>query len=290
MIPAAFDYVRANTVGEAVDALVAGGDDAKIITGGQSLLPLLRTRLAAPTVLVDCGQVGEMRGIIVENVSGGDVLVIGADMTLHEVKTDPLVAEHAPLLARTASTVADPQIRHRATLGGTLAHADPAGDLPTAALVLDGVMVVRGPNGTREIPAAEFFVDYFTSAISFDEVLTEIRVPILGPGWGVHYEKFHRVAQSWAMVGVAAAVRRENGSIAEARVGLTNMSATPVRAAAAESALAGADATVDAVTAACATADDGTHPTSDIHAQADYRRHLARVLGARAVAAAAGIA
>ena len=148
MIPASFDYVRAATVGEAVEALVAGGDDAKIITGGQSLLPLLRTRLAAPTVLVDCGQIAEMRGITVDDSADGDVLVIGADMTHHEVETDPLVAEHAPLLARTAATVADPQIRHRGTLGGSLAHADPAGDLPTAALVLDCVMVAEARTGS----------------------------------------------------------------------------------------------------------------------------------------------
>ena len=204
MIPASFDYVRPATLGEAVQALVSAGEDGKIITGGQSLLPLLRTRLAAPSVLVDCGQLPEMRGITVDDSADGGVLVIGADMTHHEVETDPLVAEHAPLLARTAATVADPQIRHRGTLGGSLAHADPAGDLPTAALVLDCVLVAEGPNGIRHIPAAEFFVDYFTSALSFDEVLIAVRVPILGPGWGVHYQKFHRVAQSWAMVGLRA--------------------------------------------------------------------------------------
>jgi aerobic carbon-monoxide dehydrogenase medium subunit len=299
MIPASFDYVRPATLGEAVQALVSAGEDGKIITGGQSLLPLLRTRLAAPSVLVDCGQLPEMRGITVDDSADGGVLVIGADMTHHEVETDPLVAEHAPLLARTAATVADPQIRHRGTLGGSLAHADPAGDLPTAALVLDCVLVAEGPNGIRHIPAAEFFVDYFTSALSFDEVLIAVRVPILGPGWGVHYQKFHRVAQSWAMVGVAVAVRLnrsdpasrssgDNGSVAEARVGLTNMNPTPVRATGVESALAGADASAGAIAAACESAADGTNPTSDIHAQADYRRHLARVITARAVLAAAG--
>ena len=160
-----------------------------------------------------------------------------------------MVAEHAPLLARTASTVADPQIRHRATLGGTLAHADPAGDLPTAALVLDGVMVVRGPNGTREIPAAEFFVDYLTTALEEGELLVEIRVPKLHGTWGMHYEKFNRVAQAWSIVAVAALVRREGDVIAEARVGLTNMGPVPLRASGVEAALAGAEASREAVLA-----------------------------------------
>lgn len=285
MIPAAFDYVRPSSVEEAVAALTEGGDDAKVITGGQSLLPLLRIRLAAPNVLVDCGRIPDMLGIS----DDGDALLIGAATTHHDVMHNPLVKEHAALLSITAATVADPAIRHRGTFGGSLAHADPAGDMPTAALALDCTMVVAGPSGRREVPASDFFVDYFTSALDWDEVLVAVRVPKLGAGWGYDYQKFHRTAQSWAMVGVAAAVRRENGSIAEARVALTNMGATPLRASSVEGALAGASASADAVGSAAAGAADGTHPTSELHADADYREHLARVLTKRAVLAAAGI-
>jgi carbon-monoxide dehydrogenase medium subunit len=285
MIPSTFDYVRASSVDEAVGALADGGDDAKVIAGGQSLLPLLRIRLAAPTVLVDCARIDEMRGVR----DGGDELVIGAATTHHDVLHDPLVREHAALLAMATATVADPAIRHRGTFGGSLAHADPAGDLPAVARALDCTMVVAGPGGRRDVSASDFFVDYFTTALSWDEVLVAVRVPKLGAGWGFDYQKFHRTAQSWAIVGVAAAVRRQNGSIAEARVALSNMGAVPVRASATEAAVTGAAATADAVAAAAAHAADGTSPTSDLHAQADYRRHLARVLSKRAVMAAAGV-
>ena len=285
MIPAQFDYVRPASVDEAVGALTEAGDDAKVITGGQSLLPLLRIRLAAPNVLVDCGRIEEMRGVS----DAGDALLIGAATTHNDVMHDPLVREHAALLAITTATVADPAIRHRGTFGGSLAHADPAGDLPAVAMALDATMVIAGPGGRREVAAADFFVDYFTTALSFDEVLVAVRVPKLGAGWGYDYQKFHRTAQSWAIVGVCAAVRRENGSIAEARVGLTNMGPVPIRASSVEAALAGATASVEAVAAACESAADGTAPTSELHAQADYREHLARVLSRRAVLAAAGI-
>ena len=285
MIPASFDYVRVGSVDEAVSALVAGGEDAKVLAGGQSLMPLLRTRLASPSVLVDCSTVGDMRGI----TDAGDALVIGAATTHHEVLNDALVKQHAPLVAAATATVADPAIRHRGTFGGSLAHADPAGDLPTVAAALGFEMEVAGPGGRRTVPASDFFVDFFTSAVGPDEVLVSIRVPKLGDGWGYDYQKFHRTAQAWAIVGVAAAVRRSNGSIAEARVGLTNMGATPLRASATEAALAGADASADAVAAAAAHAAEGTRPTSDIHAQADYREHLARVLTKRAVSSAAGL-
>lgn len=285
MIPAEFDYVRPATVDEAVAALAAGGEDAKVITGGQSLMPLLRTRLAAPTLLVDCGRIAEMVGV----GDDGDAIVIGASTTHHDVMHDPLVTAHAPLIAQATATVADPAIRHRGTFGGSLAHADPAGDLPTVARVLDAQMVVAGPAGRRTVAAADFFVDYFTSAMAHDEVLVAVRVPKLGDGWGFDYQKFHRTAQAWAIVGVAAAVRRQNGTIAEARVALTNMGATPVRASATEAALSGVAATADAVAAAADRAADGTSPTSDLHAQADFRQHLARVLTRRAVANAAGL-
>ena len=284
MIPAAFDYVRASTVAEAVSALAAGGEDAKVLGGGQSLMPLLRTRLAAPSLLVDCSRIAEMQGVR----DDGDALVIGAGTTHDAVLHNALVREHAPLVAAATATVGDPAIRHRGTFGGSLAHADPAGDLPAVAVALGFTFTAAGPGGSRSIDASYFFVDYFTSALAVDEVLVSVRVPKLGPGWGYDYQKFHRTAQAWAIVGVAAAVRRSNGSIAEARIGLTNMGATPLRASSVEAALAGAAATPDGVRAAAEHAAEGTHPTSDLNARADYREHLARVLTRRAVLAAAG--
>jgi carbon-monoxide dehydrogenase medium subunit len=285
VIPAKFDYVRPGSVDEAIRALTEGGDDAKIIAGGQSLMPLLRLRLAYPDLLVDVGGLDELRGVR----DSGDALVIGARTTHYQLVHDPLVAEHAGLLAETTRTVADPAVRHRGTLGGALAHADPAGDLPAVVLALDATMIAHGPNGQREIPAADFFVDYLTSALEPDEILTAIRIPKLGPDWGYRYEKFHRTAQSWATVGVAALVRRSNGSVAEARIGLTNMGTVPIRATAAEQAASGAEASRAALNQAAAHADEGTEPPGDLHGAPDYRRHLARVLTGRALAAAAGI-
>jgi carbon-monoxide dehydrogenase medium subunit len=285
VIPAKFDYVRPASVGEAVRALASGGEDAKVIAGGQSLLPLLRLRLAYPELLVDVGGIGELRGV----TDAGEALIIGARTTHYQLTRDPLVAEHAGLLSEASRTVADPAVRHRGTLGGALAHADPAGDLPAVVLALDATIIAHGPNGEREIPAADFFVDYLTSALEPDEILTAIRIPKLGPGWGFRYEKFHRTAQAWATVGVAALVRRSNGSVAEARIGLTNMGTTPVRATAAERAATGAEASRTALSEAAAHADEDTEPPGDLHGAPDYRRHLARVLTGRALATAAGI-
>jgi carbon-monoxide dehydrogenase medium subunit len=285
MIPAKFDYVRPGSVDEAVRALADGGDDAKIIAGGQSLLPLLRLRLAYPELLVDLARLDELRGV----TDAGDSLLIGARTTLYQLVHDPLVTGHCGLLAQATSTVADPAVRHRGTLGGALAHADPAGDLPAVALALEATMIARGPGGEREVPAADFFVDYLTTSLEPDEILTGVRVPKLGAGWGYRYEKFHRTAQSWATVGAAALVRRSNGSVAEARIGLTNMGPVPVRARAAEGAAAGVDASRDALRAAAARADEGTDPPGDLHGAPDYRRHLARVLTGRALAVAAGV-
>jgi len=284
VIPAKFDYVRPGSLDEAVTALASGGDDAKVIAGGQSLLPLLRLRLAYPELLVDVGGIPGLSGV----TDAGDALLIGARTTLYQLMHDPLVAQHSGLFAQTARLIADPAIRHRATLGGALAHADPAGDLPAVVLALDATLVVRGPNGEREISAADFFVDYLTTTLQPDEILTAIRVPKLGPEWGYRYEKFHRTVQAWATVGVAALVRRSNGSVAEARIGLTNMGTTPLRATAAESAAVGAEASRDALRAVAASADEGTNPPGDLHGAPDYRRHLARVLTARALAGAAG--
>ncbi len=285
MIAATFDYVKARTVDDAVEALAAGGEDAKVLGGGQSLLPVLRLRLNAPSVLVDVSEVNAMRQLTLE----GSTLVIGGAVTTHEVMHHELVTTHAPLLAKVAATVADPAIRHRGTFGGSVAHADPAGDLPAAAMALDAEFVVAGPGGRRTVAARDFFVDYFTTVLAADDLLVEIRVPVLGDGWGYDYQKFQRTAQAWAIVGVAAAVRRENGSIAEARVALTNMGATPVRASSVETAAAGAAASAEAIASAASSAADGTSPTSDLHADAAYRQHLARVLTKRALAAAAGV-
>jgi len=246
---------------------------------------LLRLRLSYPELLVDVGGLDELRGV----TDGGDHLQIGARTTLYQLVHDPLIAEHGGLLAQTAAVIADPAVRHRGTLGGALAHADPAGDLPAVILALDGTLIARGPGGEREIPAADFFVDYLTTALGPSEILTGIRVPKLGTGWGYRYEKFHRTAQAWAIVGVAALVRRSNGQVAEARVGLTNMGSVPIRAAAVESAAAGAQASAQALRAAAASADQGTNPPADLHGAPDYRRHLARVLTGRALEAAAGV-
>jgi carbon-monoxide dehydrogenase medium subunit len=285
MIPAAFDYARPSTVDEALRALADGGEDAKILAGGQSLIPVMRLRLAAPSLVVDLTRVAEMRGVRED----GDSLVIGAMTTHSDVVSDPLIAQHAPLIAQATETVADRQVRHRGTFGGALAHADPAGDLPAVALALDAEFVLAGPGGRRTVPAREFFVDYLTTALAEDEILVEVRVPKLAGQWGMHYEKFNRVAQAWSIVAVAAAVRREDGHIAEARIGLTNMGPTPLRATTVEQALAGAAADSGAIAQAAGHAAEGTSPSDDLNAKADYREHLARVLTRRAVTAAAGL-
>jgi aerobic carbon-monoxide dehydrogenase medium subunit len=283
MIPAAFDYVRPSTVDEAVAALAEHGDEAKLLAGGHSLLPLMKLRLAAPAVVVDLDRVAGLRGVR----DDGDALAIGAMTTHSAVIDDPLVREHVPVLAHVTAMVGDPQVRNRGTIGGALAHGDAAGDLPAVALALETQMVLQGPSGRRTVPAAEFFRDYLDTAVGDDEVLVEVRVPKLGRGWGYRYEKFNRVAQAWAVVGAVALVRREDGRVAEARVGLTNMGAVPYRAKATEAALAGATADDVSLAAAAEAADQGTEPQADLNAQADYRRHLARVLTKRALQAAA---
>jgi carbon-monoxide dehydrogenase medium subunit len=282
VIPAKFDYTRPSSLGEAVSALASGGEDAKVIAGGQSLLPLLRLRFAYPSVLVDVGGLDELRGVR----DAGDALDIGALTTLYELTRDPLIATHCGLLAQAAGTIADPAVRHRGTIGGALAHADPAGDLPAVITALDATLGVTGPAGTRSLAPGDFFSDYLTTTLAPGEVLTSIRVPKLD-GWGYRYEKFQVTAQAWAIVGVAAVAQRSNGHVAQARVGLTNMGSVPVRAHAVEAAAAGAEAS--ALAAAAAHADEGTNPPSDLRGTADYRRHLARVLTGRALAAAAGL-
>jgi carbon-monoxide dehydrogenase medium subunit len=283
VIPAQFDYVAPATLEEALVVLSERGDDAKIIAGGQSLLPVLRMRLNAPEMVIDLGKIESLRGIR----DDGDAIVIGA-MTPHAVVgSDPLVAEHAALISKAVEHLADAQIRHRGTFGGALAHADPAGDLGAPVLALGAQFTIASPNAFRTVEADDFFVDLFETAIGENEILTEVRIP-KHTGWGAHYEKFVRVAHQWPIVAVAAAVRAEGGTIAEARVGLTNMGSTPLRARGVEEALAGQPATADAVRAAAERATEGTNPPSDLNGDADYRRHLAGVLTRRAVLAAAG--
>jgi aerobic carbon-monoxide dehydrogenase medium subunit len=282
MIPLAFDYEVAESVDNAIDLLGQHGDEAKLLAGGHSLLPIMKLRLAAPAVLVDLGRVDELRYIR----DDGETIAIGA-MTRHtDVEHDPLLREQCGLLAYTASLVGDPQVRHRGTIGGSISHGDAASDLPSALLALEGTFVIKGSGGERTVAAGDFFEDYLQTDLAPDEVLTEIRVPKLGSNSGWSYKKFNRRAQDWAVVGVAAVVERSNGSISSARIGLTNMGSTPLRASAAESALSGAD--TSSVAGAASSAAEGTSPASDIAASAEYRRHLARVLTRRAVEEALG--
>ncbi|HJY46852.1 MAG TPA: xanthine dehydrogenase family protein subunit M [Propionibacteriaceae bacterium] len=282
MIPAPFDYKAPTSLNEALQLLAQGGEDTKIIAGGQSLLAVMKLRLAAPELLVDLAKIDSLKGIR----DDGDAIVIGA-MTPHfEVVRDPLVAEHASLIARCVETVADPQVRHRGTIGGACAHADPASDIPAPMVALDAEFVIASSGGRRRVVAADFFQDLFTTALGDDEILVEVRVPKF-TGWGSAYEKFVRVKQQWAIAGVAATVRTEDGTIAEARLALTNMGPTPVRARAAEQALAGVAVEPDAVASALSSIVDGTAPPTDINGDPEYRRHLASILGRRAVLAAA---
>ena len=282
MIPAAFDYHAPTSVEEALQLLGSSGD-VRVLAGGQSLIPLLKLRLAAPEVVVDLGRIESLRGIREED----GTLVIGAMTSHDDVARSSLVATHALLLNKAVRTVADPQVRHRGTFGGALAHADPAGDLLAPALAMDASFVIAGPSGTRTVAAVDFFQDMFTTAIGQGEILTEVRVP-KHTGWGAQYEKFSRVAQQWSIVAVAATVRIEGGAIVQARVALTNMGPVPIRATAAEQALVGLTADASAIAAVVADIAEGTRPPSDLNGDADYRRHLASVLARRAVLAAAG--
>ncbi|MGA0183223.1 MAG: FAD binding domain-containing protein [Candidatus Nanopelagicales bacterium] len=282
MIPATFGYTRASTIDDAVAAL-ASSDDAKVLGGGQSLLPVLRLRLNAPELVVDCSGIDEIKSID----GSGDRVVIGSGATHHAVMNDPAVTSSVPLLAQATATVADPQIRHRGTVGGALAHADPRADQPPVALALDAEFTIAGPGGRRTVPAAEFFVGPFETAVGEDELLVSASFPKYD-GWGSHYEKFNRTAQAWSIVGVGAAVRMDSGSIAEARIGLANVGGTPMRASATERALVGASSMAE-IEAACAQAADGLEPFADEDADVEFRKHLVTVLTKRAVATAAGI-
>lgn len=284
MIPAAFDYVAPDSLDAALDALAQHGDDAKILAGGQSLLPVLRMRLNAPEVVIDLGRIEGLRGIREE----GDHVVIGAMTTYADILASDLVREHLALLVAAVETVADSQIRHRGTIGGSLVHADPAGDVGPAVLALDATLVIAGRGGARrEVAVGDFFEDLFATAVGDDEILAEVRLP-KHTGWGAAYEKFVRVAQQWSIVAVAATVDRTGGTIGAAKVAMANMGATPLRASAVEAALDHQPATAETVAAAAAKAGEGTNPPSDLNGDAAYRTHLATVLTRRAVTAALG--
>ncbi|MGO8859452.1 MAG: FAD binding domain-containing protein [Acidimicrobiales bacterium] len=268
MIPAEFEYVRAASVEEAVALLAEHGEDAKVLAGGHSLLPLMKLRLATPTVLIDIGRIPDQSYI---EERGGEI-AIGALARHHQLESSSLLREQVPLLAHTAHQVGDPQVRHRGTLGGTLAHGDPASDLPAAILALGGTLVAQGPAGRREIAVADFFQSFLQTALAPDELLVEVRVPKV-PDEGWSFQKFNRRAQDWAIVGVAAVVNGTTG------VALVNMGSTPLRATAVEEAMRnGASAA-----AAATLAHEGTDPPSDINASAEYRRHLVTVLVRRAL-------
>lgn len=284
MIPAEFEYAAPSTITEALALLAEHGDDAKVMAGGQSLMPILRMRLNAPEMVVDLGKVAELTGI----TDDGEAVRIGAMTTYADVLTSDLLREHAELLLKAVTEVADPQIRHRGTVGGALVHADPAGDVGAPILALDAELVITGADAQeRTVAASDFFVDLFETAVEEGELLTAIRIP-KHTGWGSDYQKFVRVSHQWSIVGVAATVRSEGGTIAEAKVALTNMGSTPLRATSLEQALVGREATAEALREVCATAGEGTEPPSDLNGDADYRRHLAGVLTRRAVITAAG--
>jgi carbon-monoxide dehydrogenase medium subunit len=277
VIPPEFDYVAPDTLDEALQALSGGGEDAKILAGGHSLLPLMKLRLAAPTLLVDIRKVPGLRGAQRENGQWR----IGA-MTRHADLQGK--AELGPVGQATA-LIADQQVRNRGTIGGSLVHGDPASDLPTVFLACEGSLTVVGSGGTREVAATDMFQDYLTTAVGEGEIVTEIRVPSFDD-WGSSYLKFTRRAEDWAMVAVLAMVKKAgDGSIEDVRIALTNMGSTPLRASAAEDALRGKG--TDAIAAAAEQAAEGTDPPGDLNATPDYKRHLTRVLTRRALEEAA---
>jgi carbon-monoxide dehydrogenase medium subunit len=277
MIPAAFEYERAQSVEQAVD-LLGKHEDAKLLAGGHSLLPLMRLRLARPSFIIDIDRLPDLEYVRDE----GDRIEIGALTRMSALARNETLWRHAPLLAHVCGQVGDPQVRHRATIGGSIAHGDPASDPPTALLTLEAQLVVRGPSGERTVPAIGFFKSLFETDLSPEDVLTAIRVPkMAGAGWS--YQKFHRRAIDWAIVGVAAVVERQDGGIRRARVGLTNMGSTPLRASAVETALGQGDASTEAIAAAAGDAPEGTSPVSDTNASAEYRSELSKVLVRRAL-------
>jgi carbon-monoxide dehydrogenase medium subunit len=280
MIPSGFDYVVAGSVDEAIQALADGGEEAKLLAGGHSLIPLMKMRLAAPSLLIDLRKVEGLAGVTRSNGS----FSIGP-MTNHATLQS---SGELGVIARAASTIADQQVRNRGTIGGSLAHGDPASDLPAVMLAHEATLSVKGPGGERQIAAADLFEDYLTTSLAPDEVITSITVPAMD-GYGFGYEKFNRRAEDWAMVGVCALVKAEGGTVSDVRVGLTHMSSVPLRATAVEDALRGQSLSAESIAAAAEQAGEGTSPPVDLNATADYKKHLARVLTRRALTEAAGL-
>jgi aerobic carbon-monoxide dehydrogenase medium subunit len=280
MIPAEFDYEAPETLDEAIRILRENGDEAKLLAGGHSLIPLMKLRLAAPALLVDLRKVPGLHHIQREDGSWR----IGA-LTPHAELED---TQELGLASRAASTIADRQVRNRGTIGGSLAHGDPASDLPAVMLVCDGSVTLQGADGQRSVAAADLFRDYMETAIGPEEVLTEIRLDALD-GYGFGYQKFNRRSEDWAMVAVSAVVKNSGGTAEDVRVGLTNMGSVPLRASGVEDALKGQPLNADTIAAAAAHAADGTDPPADLNASADYKSHLAQVLCKRALTEAAGL-
>jgi aerobic carbon-monoxide dehydrogenase medium subunit len=280
VIPDRFDYAAPESLEEAVKLLSEGGEDAKALAGGHSLLPLMKLRLAAPSLLVDLRRVPGLHGVQKENAQ----VRIGS-MTRHaDLQSDSSLG----VVARAASLIADQQVRNRGTIGGSLVHGDPAADLPAVTLALEATLTVQGSGGQRTIAAADMFQDYLTTAVEPAEILTEIRLPDMD-GWSFGYQKFARRSEDWAMVGVCALVKKAgDGSCEDVRIGLTHMGSTPLRASAAEEALRGSGLDAQAIASAAEQAAEGTDPPGDLNATPDYKRHLARVLTRRAVEEAAG--
>jgi aerobic carbon-monoxide dehydrogenase medium subunit len=281
VIPAQFDYEAPESLEEAIRMLRENGEDAELLAGGHSLLPLMKLRLAAPTVLIDLRRIPGLHGIQRENGSWR----VGA-MTRHaDLEETPELG----VVARAASLIADQQVRNRGTIGGSLAHGDPASDLPAVMLVTDGEVTAQGTGGQRTIAAADLFQDYLTTSLAHDEVLTEVRLPIL-EGYRYGYQKFNRRAEDWAMVGVCALVKKsDDGTCQDVRIGLTHMGTTPLRATVAEDALRAQALDADSIARAAEHAAEGTHPPGDLNATPDYKRHLARTLTGRALREAAGL-
>jgi carbon-monoxide dehydrogenase medium subunit len=281
MIPAEFDYTAPDTLEAAIGALADGGEDAKLLAGGHSLIPLMKLRLATPSLLVDLRKVPGLHGAHKENGSWR----IGA-LTPHAE------LEHTAelgIVSRAAGTIADPQVRNRGTIGGSLAHGDPASDLPAVMMICDAAVTLQGPGGQRTVSTSDLFRDYLETAIEPTEVLTEVRLPAFD-GWGFGYQKFNRRSEDWAMVAVAALVKQTGDICEDVRIGLTNMGSVPLRASAVEEALRGAPLDAESIARAAEQAAEGTDPPADLNASAEYKRHLARVLSRRALEQAAGLA
>jgi carbon-monoxide dehydrogenase medium subunit len=279
MIPAEFEYTVPETLEDAIKALVDGGEDAKLLAGGHSLLPLMKLRLAAPSLLVDLRKVPGLHGIERQNGSWR----IGALTPYRKLEFSPELG----VVSVVAATVADPQVRNRGTIGGSLAHGDSASDLPAAMLITEAEVTLQGQGGQRTVAAADLFLDYLTTSVAEDEVLTEIRVPVLD-GYGSSYQKFNRRSEDWAMVGVCAVVKANGSTCEDVRIGLTNMASTPLRANAVEDALRGQELSPENIAKAAELAAEGTRPAGDLNASTEYKQHLVRVLTRRAIAEALG--